>query len=138
VASLGNTLAKQKKQAVLRMLTEELLAGEKNISKLAAKHDVTRRTIYNYIRKIQKNKKAPLEPLSDADFKATLKPKAVKAVEAGLDCTEDSYKRGALGIQFLKGTGDLQPDGMVGINVLMKNIPSDLRAEFKALPDSSE
>jgi hypothetical protein len=126
------SLAKQKKQAILRKLTEELLAGDNNVTALAAKHEVSRKTMYEYIKKIQR-KKIPLEPISDGDFKLLLKPKAVEAVQAGLDCPEDAYKRGSLGIQFLKGTGDLQPDNAIGINVLFNNMPSDLKAEYRVL-----
>src|SRR5215831_15925975 len=60
-----------------------------------------------------------------------LEVKAVKAVESGLDCTENPYRRGSLGVSVLKGLGVFNDDSVhVHMNQLINACPPEWREEF--------
>ena len=53
-----------------------------------------------------------------------LKGKAVVAIEAGLECDRDPYRRGALGVQVMKGIGEFKEDvSGARVAVLINNLP---------------
>lgn len=69
------------------------------------------------------------------NYQENLRQKAVVAVEAGLDDPADSYKRGGLGVQVLKGLGDFAPDqGAVGVQFLIETCPPEWRDDFIRTP----
>jgi hypothetical protein len=77
-----------------------------------------------------KRQRAGIEDFDIVNYRSRLKRKAVVAVEAGLDCDEDEYKRGNLGATVLKGLGEFSPDQVNQIDVLIANMPADMRAEL--------
>jgi len=60
-----------------------------------------------------------------------LEVKAVLAVENGLDCTENPYRRGNLGVSVLKGLGVFNDDGVhVHMNQLINSVPAEWRDRY--------
>jgi DNA-binding CsgD family transcriptional regulator len=74
---------------------------------------------------------AHTEKLELPNPKQIVQKKAYQAVEAGLDCVDDPYKRGNLGVRVLQGTGEFQPDGG-GVNVLtlINTMPPEYRERY--------
>jgi hypothetical protein len=62
----------------------------------------------------------PANPLRE-DYRESLRTKAAVAVEAGLDCTKDEYKRAGIGVRVLEGIGEFgqrfQVEGAVAMTV---------------------
>jgi len=74
---------------------------------------------------------------SQYDFemaKQDLRRKAYPAVAAGLDCPKDPYKRGNLGVQVLKGTGDLFGDTNVNVGIQLNQCPPELLERLLLAP----
>jgi hypothetical protein len=67
--------------------------------------------------------------------KDELRRKAYPAVTAGLDCADDPYKRANVGVQVLKGTGDLFGDTNVNVGIQLNNCPAELLERMLATPD---
>ncbi len=78
----------------------------------------------------------------EIDWREDMQNRAIPAINAGLDATEDPYKRAALGIQALKGLRVMEPDMGVNIAAVIGQIPAEHRARYLGLdedkPDNSE
>src|SRR5262249_33920226 len=60
-----------------------------------------------------------------------LEVKAVKAVESGLDCSDNPYKAGNLGVSVLKGLGVFNDESFnVHINQLFNSVPPEWRERY--------
>ena len=65
------------------------------------------------------------------DFKEEMQTKAVVAVNDGLDCPVDPYKRANVGVQVLRGLQVFAPDGTsVQINNLVASVPEKWRDRY--------
>ena len=79
-------------------------------------------------------------------YREKLKGKAITAVENGLDCPDDPYKQGNLGVQVLKGLGEFNGDNPKGdsLNILIANMPPSLYKSameagcFELVPEPEE
>lgn len=70
------------------------------------------------------------------DWKSVMKDKAVVAVNDALDAKEDLYKRGTLGMQALKGLGELENDGGAGnLTAIFNSVPPDMRDRYLTTDD---
>ncbi len=67
-----------------------------------------------------------------------LEVKALKAVENGLDCTDNAYKAGNLGVSVLKGLGVFNDDSVhVHVNQLINSTPEEWRSRYFVSADSA-
>lgn len=109
-------------------------ASSKAVSRNYTVSDARVRQIWGEFRKSRERAVALLGPDSPNVLDKRLKPKAFSAVEAGLDATEDPYKRAHVGIAVLKGMGILQSDqANVNINQFIQSIPSEWRQDFLSI-----
>ena len=71
---------------------------------------------------------------SGSDWRQSQTQRAVRAVDAGLDATDDPYKRATIGVQALKGLGVYVGDNAGSTtNVFiaqMQNLPADWREKY--------
>src|SRR2546426_7163176 len=69
-----------------------------------------------------------------------LRRRAYPAVQAGLEDDSDAYKRANVGIQVLKGTGDLTPDTAVQVSIqtMLAAVPPDWRDRYILTPSAGE
>jgi hypothetical protein len=74
----------------------------------------------------------------DHDWRADMEKRAVVAVNAGLDATEDPYKRAAVGGMALKGLRVFEPDMGVNIAAVIGQIPAEHRARYLSLDEEKE
>lgn len=72
------------------------------------------------------------------DWKSIMKDKAVLAVNDALDHREDLYKRGGLGIQALKGLGELEADQSMNLTAILSSVPPDMRDRYLSTDDAIE
>ena len=96
-------------------------------ARVAAKYNVSTRTVSRILNTLRQAP-APAEVVKD--WRSTINQDALVAVRAGVNCEDDPYKRGNLGIQWLKGTGLLMPDNVTQINNLYASMPADWSDEF--------
>lgn len=65
--------------------------------------------------------------------------KAVKAVNAGLDCTKDAYRRAGIGVKVMEGIGDFKSNEVTINNFnLVANTPAEMRARYLGIEDKPE
>jgi hypothetical protein len=122
-----------------RQIIEKLAAGA-SPSAIAREYNISRQ--YASMLKSRLNRRE-LRKDRPAEYdlqmtKESLRRKAYPAVSAGLDCPDDPYKRGNLGVQVLKGVGDFQPDNTPNINVLIQNMPPEFRARYLISNDDDD
>ena len=67
-------------------------------AEVANKYAVSLRTTDRLIKSLRKAPIKPVVALSVSERKAAMVEKAFAAVEAGLDCPEDAYKRAGVGL----------------------------------------
>lgn len=116
----------------------ELLLMKMNghtIPSIAERFGITERTVYRYVNLVKEQAKfedvAKTKPRElGGDPKQVITRKAFIAVEAGLDCEDDPYKRGNLGATVLKGVGEFQGDTTVNVNQVFANIPPEFKQFF--------
>src|SRR5215471_15872802 len=76
-----------------------------------------------------KRQRAGIDDIDVVNYRSRLKRKSIVAIESGLDCGDDPYKRGNLGATVMKGIGEFGPDQVNHIDLLVQNMPE----EFKKL-----
>lgn len=101
-------------------------ANHMSITTIAEKMQRSEHTIKTFLSKMQD---AAASSGIDYDFREDLKMKSIDAMRSGLDCDEDPYKRGTLGVQVAKGLGVLQNDG-VQINQLIAACPPEWQNRY--------
>ena len=91
-------------------------------------------TIMYHLNQLNRAKRPAQDEFDATVARNTLRIKGYKAVEAGLDCDEDAYKRGSLGVATLKGLGDFAADNpSTSINVFyqaIQQLPPDWRNQY--------
>ena len=99
----------------------------KEVGKSLGLHPITVSKVFNEFKK-QAPTEDGIDKVDDKNFKRRLAGKAVVALESGLDCTDDKYKAGRLGLETPRGTRHLYDEqtGNVeaNINLLVANIPA--------------
>ena len=113
-------------------IAERLLTGESPAA-LAREYGVSRPYL-SRVRALLRGRRK-LRRLAPAEFDYTtardeLRRKAYLAVLAGLDCDRDDYKAAALGVQVLKGMGDLNADTNVTLQTMFAAVPPDWRDKY--------
>jgi len=96
-------LHKQRLTPAAQMALVAAVAAGMSQAQAAKEFGVHRNTVSNLcgtVRKVDKD----ANPLREG-FKPRLIQKAVKALEAGLDCPDDPYKRANAGVKTLEGLG---------------------------------
>ena len=107
-------------------------ASGMKIKDIAKKHGLHRITVGKVIKQFKRD--APSSMLANpvGDYKERLKGKPVVAVEDGLECSVDPYKRGGLGVQVLKGIGEFEGEKpLVGIVIQIEG--SRLASRYRNL-----
>jgi len=82
------------------------------VAAIAAKYGCERTTVWRICNQAQQTQKAVTRDWRENQVKL-----AVSAVNAGLKCPDDPYKRGNLGATVLKGLGVYAQDNSVNVNV---------------------
>jgi hypothetical protein len=119
-----------------KAIIADRIAGFTN-SQVAAKYGVHPMTVSKFFRRFQKEAPQAEAAISATDWKQRLKVKSINAIEAGLDCQSDPYKRAGVGLQVMKGIGEFAPDTVPEVAVLLTTIPGELRTPF-GLNDQGE
>ncbi len=73
----------------------------------------------------------------DHDWREDMQNRAIKAVNAGLDATEDPYKQAQVGVQALKGLDVFRPDMGVNVAAIIGQIPAEHRARYLSLDEDN-
>lgn len=66
-------------------------------------------------------------------FRKKIRRKAVKAIEAGLDCERDPYRQAGVGVQVMKGIGEFATEShssSVRVNVLLNSVPNEWKNRY--------
>lgn len=112
-----------------------------NYNATAREFNVAPSTVMRIIKRFRAQRPAEMRRIerkeSRAETHARLTELAIKAMESGLGCDDDPYKRGALGVQVAKGTGLLSDTPAVQVNALFAAIPADWRGDYKAAGEVS-
>jgi hypothetical protein len=90
-------------------------------------------TVNNKLKKLRE-----LEGGTFLDYKERLKKKGIEAVESGLDCPDDPYKRGTLGVSVLKGIGEFSDTTTQLVGVLVQTMPKEYAIEAERLDKGEE
>jgi hypothetical protein len=100
---------------VKQSIVADRVSGMK-IKDIAKKHGLHRITVGKVIKQFKRDAPASMLANPVGDYKERLKGKAIGAVENGLECPVDPYKRGGLGVQVLKGIGEFENERpLVGV-----------------------
>lgn len=101
-----------------------------SILQTANEFGVHRNTVQRLVNSVRN---VPNSPLNAVEWKAETKARAISAVNAGLDCKDDPYKRGELGNKVLVGLGEFKgQDVNIGVNIA--NCPPELMARLIETP----
>lgn len=101
-----------------------------SIGKTAERFELNRTTVSNLVKSVRESRASVLSP----NWRENMRPKAVTAVNAGLDHNKDPYKRANIGVQVLKGLGDFRGDQDLNIVTLVTSSPAGLDRVIEALP----
>lgn len=104
-------------------------AGMANV-KVAEKYGIRPESVSRIYRAFLRTEAPDTITANPENFRKVLKEQAITAVEAGLKCTVDQYRRGALGVNVLKGLGIFESEG-VNVNVL--NVPADWADRYEPI-----
>ena len=109
------------------------------LQQLADKYNVHPNTVSRIVRKFAKeNPQTELAQGLLSGCRDRLEVKAVRAVENGLDCGDNPYKAGNLGVSVLKGLGVFNDDSVhVHVNQLFDSIPPEWRERYLVTNDSA-
>lgn len=105
---------------------------------IAVRYDVAPETV-NRIWRDFCNSAAKVRKVADETPEETrtwLKGKALVAIESGLDCERDPYRRAAVGVNVMKGIGEFKSDHGDGaqINVLVNAVPEEWKQRYITAP----
>lgn len=70
-------------------------------------------------------------------WKDRLKDKSITAVEAGLNCNKDPYRRADVGVKVLKGIGEFTETHQ-GLHLLVSTVPKDWVQKFPVSNNEEE
>lgn len=101
----GVRLSEVTKQAILSDITSGMTQES-----VARKYSVSVRSVGRLFHDLRNAPVPPIVAESNQSRRAKMVDKAYVAVEAGLDCPEDAYKRAGVGVQALKGLGEWDSD----------------------------
>lgn len=93
-----------------------------SIIQTAQRFNIHRNTVRRILLSVRNDARTGLSP----DWRASTTTKAVRAVDAGLDCESDPYKRGQLGNQVLIGLGLFKAGPDINVGVAINNTPPEL------------
>lgn len=80
-------------------------------------------TVYTLVKSVRDVKHSVVS----TDWRSDMRKNAVSAVNAGLEASDDPYKRAHIGVNVLKGLGDFAPDqGAVNISQLFASVPESV------------
>lgn len=124
-----------------RVIVQRLLAGESPTT-LSQQFPVSRQylsALKSRLRHRDRRKDAPAE-FDFLSAKDEIRRKAYPAVSDALDDPSDIYKRGRLGLETLRGTGDLYAENQVNVSVkaLIAQVPDDWVQEFTLTPGAAD
>lgn len=72
-------------------------------------------------------------------FKSKIRKKAIDAIENGLECDRDPYRRAGVGIKVMEGIGEFKGDqgknGDVSFNIFVAGVPAEWRERYLGIKD---
>ena len=75
-------------------------------------------------------------PSGTLPWRDEMRSNAHVAVNSGLKCEDDPYKRAGIGVQVLKGLGDFSPDMAVNVSAAWVHVPAGLDEVIDLTPRS--
>jgi AcrR family transcriptional regulator len=115
-------------EAERQAIIAERLAGV-SVNDIAKRYGINPATVWRICKKTQET----AAKLAD-DWRSKMRHKAIRGVNAGLDATDDPYKRAGIGVQVLKGLGDFRGDTDLNVVTLVSSSPAGLERVIDALP----
>lgn len=142
--------------ALVRAVIDDKLSGMA-IPKIAAKHGISTRTVYSYLKAFQ-NPEAVKSAVESGNYNSTagtvqstataykqrIKEYSIDALEAGLLDPKDNYKRAGIAVQVMRGIGEFQDSAPTtnGITINISTLsgiprcPDNLRGTFDITPNT--
>ena len=105
-----------------------------SIIETATKFGIHRHTVRRILLAVRSDTRTGLS----SEWRATTRKHAINAVDAGLTCPDDPYKRGALGNQVLIGLGEFKSGPDIKIGVQINECPPELRSRLVTLDDDTD
>lgn len=102
-----------------------------SIAMTAREFGVHRNTVATLVKSVRHIQNSPV----NKEWKSAQRERAVRAVNAALDCEDDPYRRGDIGVKALTGLGEYrrENEGDANVNVFVTQInalPEHLRTMF--------
>lgn len=116
-------------------IVAEVASGKTNaqVAKDFNVHVNTVSILVNRIRKAVPQMNGP------AQWRERVVLKSQDAIDAGVDCNDDPYKRGTLAVAVMRGLGEFAGDHQVNVFVnAVGSLPADLRSEYLSSDDAIE
>lgn len=124
-------------EAVKRAIVQDALEGMER-DEVALCYGVGRSTVDRLVREF-KHETAEVRAGSHDNWVQSVRSKARTAIEAGLDCPRDPYRRAQVGIKLLEGVRDLRGDETnVQVNNLILSTPDGWRDRYVGKRKESE
>src|SRR2546429_1890499 len=121
-------------------LANQLLSGART-SDVARQFGVTESHVSRIRSRLRQTGPLPPSEWDYREARENLRRRAYPAVQAGLEDGSDNYKRANIGVQVLKGVGDLTPDTaavQVTIQTALAAVPPEWRERCTMTPVTDE
>lgn len=125
---LRRELNDAERTAILSMSGDGQSAAE--IARTLKRNAVTVSKVINEARELTKKLGIP-----STDWRETMQGKAIVAINAGLDATDDPYRRATVGLSAAKGLGILEQDAALSVVNLLNGIPAEHRDRYVSLDE---
>lgn len=133
----GSYISPAKKKSSTRTLIIAEHMNGLSFRQIAERLNVSVSTVATVWKEFESTTRASTESVQQ--FRERITNKAYDAVNDGLDCTDDPYKRASLGVQVLKGVGEFENDtSKVQINNFVQAIPSEWRERYLGIGGKDE
>lgn len=134
VISLGSQRPTPLSVEAEKAIIQERIQGSTPAS-IALRYDVTEsqvaRIYRQFVKDVAKARSTGAAAESQLEFNNRIIRKARKAVEAGVDCNRDPYRRGTLGIKVLEGTGEFKSGAVINNNFsIVAATPAQFRDRY--------
>jgi hypothetical protein len=102
-------------------------------SAVAEKYQVDKGTVSRICSRFREQVPEAEMSVDLANWKEQLKTEAVKAVHEALRCEIDAYKRGGIGLQTLRGLGEMAGETAFQVNHFsIDNVPADWQNRYRS------
>lgn len=125
-----------------KAIIADKVAGSTNAA-IALRYQVSEHTVSRVYRQFisAANRARKLSDEPPEIFHKKIRAKAVTAIESGLVCNKDPYRRAGVGIKVMQGIGEFKGDNASVINnnfALVQATPAQFRQRYLGLPEQEE